>query len=50
MNPDSGTLAFPLEYSRRQFGQAAAKFMLFFSINPSRVLGQTVPGKLPADL
>ena len=50
MNPDSGTPTFPREYSRREFSQAAAGLMLFFSINPGTALGQTAAGELPADL
>jgi hypothetical protein len=36
--------------SRRQFGQAAARIVLFFSMRPGAVLGQSAPAKLPADL
>ena len=50
MNPDSGTLPFAREYSRRQFGQAAAGVVLFFSMNPCAALGQIASGKLPIDL
>jgi CO/xanthine dehydrogenase Mo-binding subunit len=50
MNPSPGTLPFAREYSRRQFGQAAAGIVLFFSMNPGTVLGQIAPGKLPLDL
>jgi Molybdopterin-binding domain of aldehyde dehydrogenase len=50
MNPNSATPPFAREYSRRQFGQAAAGILLFFSMNPGTVLGQIAPGKLPADL
>jgi nicotinate dehydrogenase subunit B len=38
------------EYSRRQFGQAAAGIVLFFSTRPGAVLGQPAPAGLPADL
>jgi nicotinate dehydrogenase subunit B len=50
MNPDPRTLSSPREYSRRQFGQTAAGILLFFSMNPGAVLGQTAPSNLPADL
>jgi nicotinate dehydrogenase subunit B len=50
MNPNSGALPSARTYSRRQFGQAAAGIVLFFSMNPGTVLGQIAPGRLPADL
>ncbi len=50
MNPNPGMPPFAREYSRRQFGQAAAGIVLFFSMNPVAVLGQVVPGKPPVDL
>lgn len=50
MNRNSGTLPLARDYSRRQFGQAAAGIVLFFSMNPGTVLGQLAPGKLPVDL
>jgi hypothetical protein len=50
MNPNPGTPPFAREYSRRQFGQAAAGIVLFFSMNPGTVLGQVAPRKPPVDL
>ncbi len=38
------------DYSRRQFGQAAAGIVLFFSMRPGAILGQPAPARLPADL
>jgi CO/xanthine dehydrogenase Mo-binding subunit len=38
------------EYSRRQFGQAAAGIVLFFSMRPRAILGQLASTRLPADL
>jgi nicotinate dehydrogenase subunit B len=38
------------EYSRRQFNQAAAGIVLFFSMRPGAILGQAAPVRLPADL
>jgi nicotinate dehydrogenase subunit B len=50
MTSDSPTLRFGGEYSRREFGQAAAGVFLFFSMNPGVGFGQTAATKLPADL
>jgi nicotinate dehydrogenase subunit B len=50
MNPNSGALRFDREYTRRQFSQAAAGILLFFSMNPATALGQIAPGKLAVDL
>jgi nicotinate dehydrogenase subunit B len=50
MKPDCDTRR-AREYSRRQFAQGAAGIVLFFSMRPGAVLGQTAPpGTLPADL
>jgi nicotinate dehydrogenase subunit B len=38
------------KYSRRQFGQAAAGIVLFFSMRPHAIFGQSAPERLPADL
>jgi nicotinate dehydrogenase subunit B len=37
-------------YSRREFCQAAAGYMVFFSMHPGKALGQIAQGELPADL
>jgi nicotinate dehydrogenase subunit B len=50
MNPGSDARRSGREYSRRQFGKAAAGIVLFFSMRPSAILGQTAPPNLPADL
>jgi nicotinate dehydrogenase subunit B len=50
MNSDSATLRSSRRYSRRQFCQTAAGILLFFSMNPGAVFGQSAPAKLPADL
>jgi nicotinate dehydrogenase subunit B len=50
MSPNSDTLPFAREYSRRQLGRAAAGILLFFSMNPCAALGQIASGKLPIDL
>jgi nicotinate dehydrogenase subunit B len=50
MNPTPGALPFAREYTRRQFGQAAAEILLFFSMNPGTAFGQIASGKLPVDL
>jgi nicotinate dehydrogenase subunit B len=50
MNTDSARLLSSRRYSRRQFGQTAAGILLFFSMNPGAVLGQSAAAKLPADL
>jgi nicotinate dehydrogenase subunit B len=38
------------KYSRRQFGQATAGVVLFFSSHPGAIFGQSAPGRLPANL
>jgi CO/xanthine dehydrogenase Mo-binding subunit len=38
------------KHSRRQFGQAAAGIVLFFSMRPGAIFAQSAPGRLPADL
>jgi nicotinate dehydrogenase subunit B len=50
MRPGSDMRRSGREYSRRQFGQAAAGIVLFFSMRPSAILGQTAAARLPADL
>jgi CO/xanthine dehydrogenase Mo-binding subunit len=50
MRPGSHAGGSSREYSRRQFGQAAAGIVLFFSMRPGAVLGQSMPAKLPGDL
>jgi nicotinate dehydrogenase subunit B len=40
----------PRAYSRRQFGQAAAGLLLFFSIKPDAARGDEAPGELPNNL
>ncbi len=50
MRPGSNARRTGRTYSRRQFGQAAAGIVLFFSMRPGAILGQSAPGGLPADL
>src|SRR6202007_3263431 len=50
MRPGSDARRSGREYSRRQFGQAAAGIVLFFSMRPGAILGQPAPARLPADL
>jgi nicotinate dehydrogenase subunit B len=50
MKPRSDARRSRHEYSRRQFGKAAAGIVLFFSMRPNAILGQTPPPNLPADL
>jgi nicotinate dehydrogenase subunit B len=50
MRPGSDARGTGREYSRRQFGQAAAGIVLFFSMRPGTILGQSAPARLPADL
>jgi nicotinate dehydrogenase subunit B len=50
MSPNSDTLPFAREYSRRQLGQAAAGILLVFSMKPCAALGHIASGKLPIDL
>jgi CO/xanthine dehydrogenase Mo-binding subunit len=38
------------KFSRRQFGQAAAGIVLFFSMRPGVIFAQSAPAGLPADL
>ena len=50
MKPGSDACRSGRRYSRREFGQAAAGIVLFFSMRPSVALGQTAAAKLPANL
>ena len=50
MRPGSDARRPERKYSRRQFGQAAAGIVLFFSMRPGAALGQSAPAKLPPDL
>jgi nicotinate dehydrogenase subunit B len=50
VNPHSGTLPSPRDYSRREFCQAAVGVVVFFSMNPGPFLGHVAPGQLPLDL
>jgi CO/xanthine dehydrogenase Mo-binding subunit len=50
MRPGSDARRSGREYSRRQFGQAAAGIVLFFAMRPGVIVGQPAPARLPADL
>jgi nicotinate dehydrogenase subunit B len=50
MRPLSDARRSRRKYSRRQFGQAAAGIVVFFSMRPGAILGQSGPARLPADL
>jgi nicotinate dehydrogenase subunit B len=50
MRPGSDARRRGGKYSRRQFGQAAAGVVLFFSMRPGAIFGQPAPAKLPTDL